>query len=208
MEFGNQPELIATSNISAHPAVRARRPMIAAVAALFIILFGAISFWYFAPKSHGGIDRIPATRVSATPTSGQGEQTPIQTPQMGKEFSTINNLPVIQNQTTHFTVGDDIIVVARVAGTKAGDVVSVKWYQNGTDLTSTFEAENANCCSVTLNGQPVAVEFQAQFPSKGSGKVELYYNSTLAYTLDFDVSMPQATPPVPPDPNPSATPRA
>jgi hypothetical protein len=193
MEFGDQSELIKTGTRPPHPSAQARRMIIAAGATLFVILLSVISFWHFAPTFRPGSNGIDP-KVSATPTTHQGAHTPIQTPVMGKSYTNVNSLPVIKNPTSIFLANDTVIVVAKVVGAKAGDTVSVKWFQNGEDLTPAFLTESSHCCSQTMSGQPEDAVFQAQFPGIGSGKVELYYNSTLAYTLDFDIITMQATP--------------
>ncbi len=130
----------------------------------------------------------PGTLATPAPNTNND---PIGPPQMTNEVTYTNNLPVVKTQTSLFVPGDTIIIVAKVQGAKSKDVVSVKWYQNDEDITSDLKGVNANCCAQTMNGQAVVVKFQAQIPSVGLGRTELYYNSTLAYTLIFDV-VPQA----------------
>ncbi|HKD75835.1 MAG TPA: hypothetical protein VKB76_10080 [Ktedonobacterales bacterium] len=187
MEFGDQSESMAVNTKKPNSPATARRRVTALVATLLVIVVGVAGFWFFTPKSHQGSNIAHTPTVSATATPHQRVQTPLQTPVMGKSFVTQNSLPVIKNPTSLFLPNDSIIVIAKVVGAKAGDIVSAKWYQNGKDLTPAFKSTKTNCCSETMNGQTVEVTFQASFPGIGPGKVELYYNTTLAYSLDFDV---------------------
>jgi hypothetical protein len=126
----------------------------------------------------------PGTLATPAPNT---KNDPIGPPTMGKTYTNVNSLPVIKNQTSLFLANDTVIVVAKVDGAKSKETVSIKWFQNNEDLTPAFIASKSNCCSQAMSGQPEDVLFQAQFPSIGLGHADLYYNSTLEYTVVFDV---------------------
>jgi hypothetical protein len=200
MEFGDQSNVNVIGNKPPHPSTQAHRRVVALLATLLVVIVGATGFWFFTPKSHpdlnGGhvtktatvsapvVFLTPGTLVTPGPNNSKD---PIGPPTMGKSYTTSNSLPVIKNQTSLFLPNDTVIIVAKVEGAKAKDKVSIKWFQNNEDLTNAFITEESTCCAQTMSGQPEDVLFQAQFPSVGMGRAELYYNTTLAYTLVFDV---------------------
>jgi hypothetical protein len=97
-----------------------------------------------------------------------------------------------QNPTSIFLINRFVYIIGNTNDqTKAGDTIRIKWYFNDVDATPSIQKTAPKCCDYVLTpdkaGKQVQVLFQLAIPVATHGKVEVYYNSQLAYTIRFDV---------------------
>jgi serine/threonine protein kinase len=89
------------------------------------------------------------------------------------------------NVTSTFKIGETVNVLWRVRRAKANDVISVKWYQNGSPITN-IDVKNTQE-TIAKDGDWNGV-FGLAYPSASVGTAEVYYNGTLAWTILFTIT--------------------
>lgn len=192
------------------PATRPRRPYrlssyrvisgTVSVGLVLLLVIGSLSFLaiktgalqhLLAGKSLPPISyHFPQPTLPALGATPQATPSGNQAAQMISRVTTAKNYsgnydPI--NITTTFKPGETVNVLWQVKGSKANDVISVKWYQNGSVITgldskSTQEAfKNAG----DWNGV-----FGLAYPTVSVGKAELYYNGQLGWSIEFIIANP------------------
>lgn len=70
---------------------------------------------------------------------------------------------------------------------KAKDVFSANWFYNG-------QQQASSSVTVMHDNTPLQLEFKYGYPTIGNGRVDIYYNKTLAYQVLFYITVPSQTP--------------
>jgi hypothetical protein len=89
------------------------------------------------------------------------------------------------NVTSSFKVGDTVNVLWQVRNAKANDVISIKWYQDGSPITNIDQKNTQE--AIAKDGGWNGV-FGLAYPCASTGTAELYYNGTLAWTIQFVIT--------------------
>jgi hypothetical protein len=89
------------------------------------------------------------------------------------------------NITSTFKVNDTVNVLWQVRGAKANDVISIKWYQDTSPITNLDQKNTQETISKDGNWNGV---FGLAYPTPSVGAAELYYNGTLAWTIQFVIT--------------------
>ncbi len=127
--------------------------------------------------------------VTPVPTA----KTPIQTPASYSNITpgTSPSSPVIpKGPTDIYALGSTAFVVMQVnEQAKVGDKIGVHWLLNGQDVTPDLQKTNSNCCfkPETQANTALQVVFELHLVTIGNFQAQIYYNTTLAYTLLFVV---------------------
>lgn len=190
------------------PATRPRRPyrlgryrIVSGVLSLMIVVLavgGALGFWavhsgVFA-KFFGTKTLAPFNFEYPQPTVAALSGTPQPTPGDANASKIIVKVTLAKNYTNHydpvnittsFKVGDTVNVLWQVRKAKANDVISIKWYQDGTPITN-IDPQNTKE-TISKDGDWNGV-FGLAYPSPSVGSAELYYNGTLAWTIQFVIT--------------------
>lgn len=184
------------------PVMHRPRHMVTLFVTASLVLLFALVFSMVLPRLRPAAGNAPAlTRATATPITipDQLNQSlitpgPAQTPiiQIGTYKTIMQNAKTVtpQQETFSFVVNSFVYVVMTTnTHVKEGDTISAKWYFNNVDITSNLTATKADCCvqTVPTTGKALQVVFALRISNTGSGKIEVFYNNTLAYTLDFKV---------------------
>ena len=155
---------------------------------------------------------IPTIYAAGKPlvTPAPGAKTPIQ---QVASYSYVapgpagSNIVMGKDPTDIFMVGAFFhILVETSSQVKAKDQMSIHWIFNGLDLTSDLKLSSPDCCSnpITKDNQAVQGDFRFQSSTTGYGRADIYYNTTLAYSVLFYEVEPGQTA----TPAPTATPHA
>ena len=186
------------------PAQSSRRNVLLAVsgALLLIVIIGGVFAAYAQTTRGGGI----ALRFTPSPTFVYAPGAPLVTVVSNNGTPLINaqsyaseidpatpDQPIIpRNPTDLFHTGHYVFIVGNTnMRTKAGDVISIKWFFNDVDSTASIQQSKKDCCTYVIPaskaGHAEQFDFKLIYPAAARGKVELYYNGVLVITIFFEV---------------------
>jgi hypothetical protein len=151
--------------------------------------------------------QIPSIYLTPRPILTPGPKTPISNVVTTPTVTQPPNKPYYPGQITAlFVTGDNVDVLCNIDQTaKDGDVISIHWIFNQVDL-SLPSADTQYKITNNKSGYEALFELK-DVQAVGFGQALLYYNNTLAWTVDFAVVTSPVTPtPVPPTATPSAVP--
>jgi hypothetical protein len=172
------------------------RISVAFLAAVAVIAVAVLIFGVFPTHNTFTPGAAVAQAASATP----GSSSPISAFGLYKQVVTNpgNGSITFHDPASQFSTSDTIYAAMNVGeSARVNDVISIKWYFNGVNLTDKLKHEKIDCCSMTIsaNGKRWQVYFLLAVPKAGDGKVEIYYNNALVDTANFSVTGPDASPP-------------
>ncbi len=190
------------------PATRPRRPyrlgryrIVSGVLSLVIVVLAAGGGLGFLAVHSGWFQKAFGTKTLAPfnfeypqPTVAALSGTPQPTPGDANAAKIIVKVTLAKNYTNHydpvnittsFKVGDTVNVLWQVRKAKANDVISIKWYQDGTPITN-IDPQNTKE-TISKDGDWNGV-FGLAYPTPSIGSAEVYYNGTLAWTIQFVIT--------------------
>ncbi len=205
------------------PATRPRRPYrlsryrvvsgTISIGLMLLLIIGAGSFLAVRAgafqKLFAGKSLPPFSYHFPQPTMPVLSATPQATPSGNQAAQSIGRVTTAKNYsatydplniTTTFKPGETVNVLWQVHGAKANDVISIKWYQNGTAINGLGDQNTKETFAKDGNWNGV---FGLAYPTASLGTAELYYNGQLGWTIQFIVA---DAPPATKTPAPSTTP--
>ncbi len=210
------------------PATRPRRPYrlsnyriisgTISVILVTLLLGGAGTFFLVRAgvfqKAFGNKSLPPISYHFPDPTMPALGPTPQATPSGNQASKIIKNVTTAKNYTrnydpinptTTFAPGQTVNVLWQARNAKANDVISIKWYQNGTLITNLGDQNTKEV--IKKDGSWNGV-FGLAYPTTSVGKAELYYNGQLGWTIEFIISDKPLQTPTPPPVKGTTTPVA
>lgn len=190
------------------PATRQRRPyrlsryrIVSGVISLMLVVIavgGGLGFLAvhtgFFQKTFGQKTLAPFQFEFPQPTSPALSGTPMPTPGDANAVKVIVKVTTAKNYTTTydpinvtsaFKIGDTVNVLWQVRSAKANDVISIKWYQDGSAITNIDQKNTQEAIAKDGNWNGV---FGLAYPNASVGMAELYYNGTLAWSIQFVIT--------------------
>ena len=195
------------------PATRPRRPYrlssyrvisgTVSVGLVLLLLVGSLSFLaiktgalqhFLGGKSLPPISyHFPQPTLPALGATPQATSSGNQASQVISRVTTAKNYSGTYdplNITTTFQPGETVNVLWQVKGAKANDVISVKWYQNGSVITGLDSKSTQESFQKAGDWNGV---FGLAYPTSSVGKAELYYNGQLGWSIQFIIVNPTPT---------------
>jgi hypothetical protein len=190
------------------PATRARRPyklgryrIVSGVLSLVIVVLAVGGGLGFLGVHTGLFQKVFGAKTLAPfnfefpqPTSAALSGTPQPTPGDANAVKVIVKVTTAKNYTNNydpvnvtstFKVNDTVNVLWQVRNAKANDVISIKWFQDNTPITSIDKKNTQEAISKDGNWNGV---FGLAYPTPSLGSAELYYNGALAWTIQFAIT--------------------
>ncbi|HEY7123034.1 MAG TPA: hypothetical protein VH540_03695 [Ktedonobacterales bacterium] len=190
------------------PATRARRPyklgryrIVSGILSLVIVVLAVGGGLGFLAVHTGAFAKIFGAKTLAPfnfefpqPTTAALSGTPQPTPGDANAVKVVVKVTTAKNYTntydpvnitSTFKVNDTVNVLWQVRKAKANDAIMIKWYQDGSPITNVDQKNTQE--TIAKDGDWNGV-FGLAYPSASVGSAELYYNGTLAWTIQFVIT--------------------